>query len=116
MRRQAILSLPPKTAEALLYDWRAWAREDQLLPDGDWRVWLILAGRGWGKTRTGAEAVSRWVREGKCRRLALVAPTAADARDVMIEGESGILMSLGCCKAIEAGFRDSMLASELHSL
>lgn len=70
MRRKAILSLPPKTAEALLYDWRAWAREDQLLPDGDWRVWLILAGRGWGKTRTGAEAVSRWVREGKCRRLA----------------------------------------------
>lgn len=50
-----------------------------------------MAGRGWGKTRTGAETVAEWVRSGKCRRIALVAPTAADARDVMIEGESGLL-------------------------
>jgi phage terminase large subunit-like protein len=66
------------------------ARPDQLLPDGDWRTWTILAGRGWGKTRTGAEAVRAWVGRGY-RRIALVAPTAADARDVMVEGESGLL-------------------------
>jgi predicted phage terminase large subunit-like protein len=71
-------------------DWPANARPDQLLPEGDWRTWTILAGRGWGKTRTGAEAVRAWVGRGY-RRIALVAPTAADARDVMVEGESGLL-------------------------
>ena len=71
-------------------DWAANARPDQLLPEGDWRTWTILAGRGWGKTRTGAEAVRAWVGRGY-RRIALVAPTAADARDVMVEGESGLL-------------------------
>lgn len=76
-------------AERLLYDWRFWARPNQLAPAGDWRVWLILAGRGFGKTRTGAE----WVKAqaGQVGRIALVAETAADARDVMVEGESGIL-------------------------
>lgn len=57
---------------------------------GDWRTWLILAGRGWGKTRTGAEWVVDRVEDG-AGRIALVGPTAADARDVMVEGESGIL-------------------------
>jgi phage terminase large subunit-like protein len=83
--------------DALLYDWRFWARPNQLPPEGDWLTWLILAGRGFGKTRTGAE----WVRAnvcgpspltaGKYRRIALVAETSADARDVMVEGDSGIL-------------------------
>jgi phage terminase large subunit-like protein len=54
-------------------------------------VWLLLAGRGFGKTRTGAEYVRSKVESGEAGRIALVAPTAADARDVMIEGESGIL-------------------------
>src|SRR5699024_7181334 len=53
-------------------------------------IWLILAGRGWGKTRTGAEYVRQLVQEGY-KRIALIAPTPADARDVMIEGESGLL-------------------------
>lgn len=60
-------------------------------PDGDWRTWLILAGRGFGKTRTGAEWVREQVEKGICKRIALIAPTAADAREVMVEGESGIL-------------------------
>ncbi|HVS06047.1 MAG TPA: hypothetical protein VHK65_07750, partial [Candidatus Dormibacteraeota bacterium] len=60
---------------------------NQLPPPGDWRGWLLLAGRGFGKTRTGAEWVRDQIRSGK-RRIALVAPTAADARDVMVEGES----------------------------
>lgn len=77
--------------EALLHDWRGFnARPDQIAPEGDWDIWLALAGRGWGKTRTGAE----WIREqvdAGARRIALVAETAADARDVMVEGESGLL-------------------------
>jgi phage terminase large subunit-like protein len=54
-------------------------------------VWLIKTGRGWGKNRTGAETIRRWIESGQCRRLNLVASTAADARDTMVEGESGIL-------------------------
>jgi len=77
---------------ALLYDWTgAWARDSQLIPAGDWFVWLILAGRGYGKTRTGAESVRHLAETGQARRIALIAPTSADARDVMIEGESGLL-------------------------
>lgn len=93
-RLQALKSLTPEQQEELLHDWRFWARPEQLPPPGDWRIWLILTGRGWGKTRTGAEWVRAQVRSGAAGRIALVAPTAADARDVMVEGESGIL-SLG---------------------
>lgn len=74
----------------LIYDWHLWARDDQLPPGGDWTTWLILAGRGWGKTRTAAEWVRSQVKEG-AKRIALVGPTAADVRDTMVEGESGIL-------------------------
>ena len=68
-----------------------WARPDQLAPEGDWRIWLLLAGRGFGKTRTGAEHIIDRVQTGAARRIALVAPTAGDGRDVMVEGDSGIL-------------------------
>jgi predicted phage terminase large subunit-like protein len=79
-------------AEALKADWHALARPNQLPPQGDWwRIWLVLAGRGFGKTRTGAEWVRSQAESGMAKRIALVAPTAGDARDVMIEGESGIL-------------------------
>lgn len=75
-----------------LFDWEnTWARDAQKEPLGDWRVWLALAGRGWGKTRTGAEWIRKQVEQGRARRIALVARTAPDARDVMVEGESGIL-------------------------
>lgn len=67
------------------------ARPDQEAPGGDWRVWLILAGRGWGKTRSGAEWVREQVESGRYRSIALVAETAAEARSVMVEGPSGIL-------------------------
>ena len=67
------------------------ARDSQIPPLGDWRTWLLLAGRGFGKTRTGAEFVRSRVEAGLARRVALVAPTAADVRQVMVEGESGIL-------------------------
>ncbi len=74
-----------------LNSWEFWARPKQILPDGLWRIWLILAGRGWGKTRTGAEACLDWFRSSEVERIALVARTTADVRDVMVEGESGLL-------------------------
>jgi phage terminase large subunit-like protein len=83
--------LKPADARALLYDWRFWARPSQLPPEGEWRVWLLLAGRGFGKTRTGAELIRARAMARVARRLAFVAPTAGDARDVMVEGASGIL-------------------------
>jgi phage terminase large subunit-like protein len=90
-RRELAAALSPADARALLYDWPFWARPAQLPPQGNWRIWLLLAGRGFGKTRTGAELIRARVAASTARRLALVAPTAADARNVMVEGESGIL-------------------------
>lgn len=63
----------------------------EVLPGGHAHTWLILAGRGWGKTRVGAEAIIEEARSGRSKRIALVAETAADARDVLIEGDSGIM-------------------------
>lgn len=83
-------SLDEDQAKALLYDWRHWARPNQLQPDSDWRIWLLLAGRGFGKTRSGAEWVLEQVASGR-KRIALIAPTSDDARAVLVEGESGIL-------------------------
>ena len=70
--------------------WRDVARAEQVAPAGDWSTWLYMAGRGSGKTRAGAEWVHEQIAAG-CKRIALVGATAADVRDVMIEGESGIL-------------------------
>jgi predicted phage terminase large subunit-like protein len=91
LRDSLIRSLTRRQALTIRYDWSFWARPEQLPPPGDWRVWLLLAGRGFGKTRTGAEFVRARVAAHRARRIALVAPTAADARDVMVEGESGLL-------------------------
>ena len=90
-RDELIAALTPAEARALLYEWAFWVRPNQLPPKGEWRVWLVLAGRGFGKTRTGAEMIRARVTARTAHRLALVAPTAGDARDVMVEGESGIL-------------------------
>lgn len=78
-------------AQLLEYDWKTWGRANQIEPPGDWQYWMLLAGRGFGKTRCGAEWVRQMVESGRVKRIALVAPTAADARDTMVEGESGIL-------------------------
>lgn len=75
-----------------MHDWRGFlARPDQIEPEGEWDIWLCLAGRGWGKTRTGAEWVREKVASNLYGRIALVAETAADGRDVIVEGDSGIL-------------------------
>lgn len=87
--------------------WAEQRRPNQTPPPGDWSTWLVMAGRGFGKTRTGAE----WVREQVMSlgpiRVALVAPTAADARDVMVQGESGLL---AVCEryAIRAHYKPSL--------
>lgn len=98
-RRRWLDDIGEKQAAALLHDWEFWARPEQLPPAGDWFCWLVMAGRGFGKSRTGAEWV-RMITEGRTplsapgeapARIALVADTFADARDVMVEGESGLL-------------------------
>jgi phage terminase large subunit-like protein len=71
--------------------WRQWAHEGQYPDDGNWRIWLIMAGRGFGKTRAGAEWVSRLARTDGSLRFALVGATIDDVRKVMIEGESGLI-------------------------
>ena len=90
-RNSFVDELTSAEQSALLYEWKFWARENQLAPAGAWQNWLLCAGRGFGKTRSGAEWIRAEATVGGRRRLALVAPTAADARDVMVEGESGIL-------------------------
>ena len=99
-RAEAIASLTDDQALALMYDWTELGRRKQQIPDGEWVVWLILAGRGWGKTRTGAEAVVNWVEnfpylpnasQEEGHHIALIAETKRDAREVIALGESGIL-------------------------
>lgn len=74
---------------ALLHDWQSWARPEQLPPAGDWTTWLMLGGRGSGKTRAGAEWVRRLAAEG-VTPIALVGETISEALAVMVRGESGL--------------------------
>jgi predicted phage terminase large subunit-like protein len=115
-RARILSGLTEEQFEQLTWEWRFWARPNQLLPnmsgssnlfvDADgrlkpWVTWLILAGRGFGKSRTGSETIRQLVygvnprsplsASGGYSRIALVGETAADARDVMVEGDSGIL-------------------------
>jgi phage terminase large subunit-like protein len=90
---QQALALAGLDPDQLLWDWSAWGRPEQQAPEGDWAIWAYIAGRGAGKTRTAAEWVreqAKYTTEGQ-RRFALVARTAADVRDVIVEGESGIM-------------------------
>jgi len=99
-RAQVIMGMSDDEALGLLYDWAELGRRKQQTPEGRWVVWLILAGRGWGKTRTGAETVVKWVNEQPWHpvnspesgfRIALVAETKRDAREVLALGESGLI-------------------------
>jgi phage terminase large subunit-like protein len=88
-RARRIARLTAEEASALYYDWSLWARPDQLAPEGDWIYWLILAGRGAGKTRAGAETVRMWARRYPI--VNVIGATGRDAREIMVTGESGIL-------------------------
>lgn len=84
-RAQALALLSDAEAKALLYDWRGFlARPAQIAPDGDWDIWLALAGRGWGKTEVGAQWVRERVKNG-ARSVALVAETSKDLEEVMAQ-------------------------------
>jgi phage terminase large subunit-like protein len=97
-----LAQLPPGEAEAVLKTvdqetlasletWNAIGRRAQRPPEGDWRVWLVMAGRGFGKTRTGAEWVHTIARQFGQSRIALIGATMDEARAVMVEGASGLL-------------------------
>ena len=88
-RSEVVRDLTPDEAEELLYDWSIWGRTDQHPPEGAWVYWLILAGRGAGKTRAGAEAVRAWTRHHAL--VNMIGATRQDARDIMVLGESGVL-------------------------
>src|ERR1700753_752552 len=88
MRQAFLTNLSEGEADFLTRDWRFWARRSQLPPDGDWRIWLFMGGRGSGKTRAGAEWIAEGVARGLYARVALIGATHNDARQVMIEGES----------------------------
>ncbi|MCJ2012066.1 DNA-packaging protein [Methylobacterium sp. J-076] len=92
-----LADLPPEVLCGLDADWLHRARADQLPPEGDWTTWAVIGGRGCGKTRAGAEWVDALARGDPAftgepvGRIALVGETLHDVRDVMIEGESGLL-------------------------
>lgn len=86
-----IRELDEEQRQSLQHDWPLWSRRAQRPPQGDWTCWMICAGRGFGKTRAGAE----WVRETAMlngdARIALVAGSLGEARSIMVEGDSGVL-------------------------
>jgi phage terminase large subunit-like protein len=91
-QRQSLVSrMSDDGQRAVLAAWDVWAHPGQLAPDGAWRAWLIRAGRGFGKTRAGAEWVSELARTTPDARIALVGATMEDARTVMVEGPSGVI-------------------------
>jgi predicted phage terminase large subunit-like protein len=90
-RERVLAGLNGAAAQALAHDWEWLARPEQLAPAGDWRIWLMMAGRGFGKTRAGAEWVRRIAEADGRARIALVGATLGEARSVMVEGPSGLL-------------------------
>jgi phage terminase large subunit-like protein len=90
-RRWALRPLTVAQRRELARRWYGFENEGQGEPPGNWRVWLIQAGRGFGKTRAGAEWVSEVARSSPDARIALVGATIADGRRVMIEGPSGLI-------------------------
>lgn len=90
-RERLKADLSDEEAAILLYEWSRWARPSQLAPTEEWDGWLILAGRGFGKTRMGSEFVRGEVEAGRAKRIGLVGETSADGKDVMVNGESGII-------------------------
>lgn len=90
VRTEFLSSLTGEEAAWLNEHWPFWARADQLAPEGEWTTWLVLGGRGAGKTRSGAEWVRGEVESGCAGRIALVGETYGDVREVMIDGPSGL--------------------------
>lgn len=94
-RKELIAALGMEAARAIDENFRNWAHDGQKCPDGDWRTWVMMAGRGFGKTRAGAEWLSDQMRQHNGLRIALVGATIDEARRVMVEGESGLVAVAG---------------------
>jgi len=90
-RRAMLAAMPDDERKVFEWHWSLWARDEQLPPAGEWRTWLIMAGRGFGKTRAGSEWVRRCAEVDAGARIALVAASLGEARAVMVEGEAGLL-------------------------
>ncbi|MEP2735035.1 MAG: terminase family protein [Erythrobacter sp.] len=90
-RAEFVSQLSQTERNVFAYHWPIWARDAQLPPPGDWRIWLVMAGRGFGKTRAGAEWVRTVAQDNPDARIALISSSLGEARSVMVEGESGIL-------------------------
>lgn len=93
VRQRIVDALSDEERAEFSYHWSYFARPQQLPPQGDWRIWLIMAGRGFGKSRAGAEGVRMVAETHSQARIALVATSIAEARAVIVEGESGIVAS-----------------------
>lgn len=107
---ELLAACDPATLQQLFASWYFLGRPEQLPPTLGFRFWLYMAGRGAGKTRTGAEWTRGKIMSG-CYRGGLVAPTAADARDVMVEGESGIL---AVCQAWDRDYKGNLIGKPLY--
>ena len=90
-RRALLEQLDERQKHALRHHWRLWAHDGQLPPERDWLAWLILAGRGFGKTRAGAEWVRAIAEADPEARIALIGASLGEARAVMVEGDSGLM-------------------------
>ena len=107
VRKEIAQALDQSERNELEWHWEMLARKEQLPPPGKWRTWLIMAGRGFGKTRAGAEWVRHIAEANGEARIALVSASLSEARAVMVEGESGLL---ACsppdrCPTFEASLR-----------
>ncbi len=100
LRAEVLAGIPEPQCQAFLHDWEGfWARPSQITPGTpgaenartDWVKWVILSGRGWGKTKTGGQTVKKWASEPLDGPIHLIAPTTADIRSVMLEGSSGLM-------------------------
>jgi phage terminase large subunit-like protein len=99
-------SLTTEQLNKLRSDWQFWARDKQLMPAGEWSIWLIMAGRGFGKTRTGAETALDLVEQGY-RAGGLIGRTVADVRSVMVEGPLSGLLACARRRGYELNYEPS---------
>jgi phage terminase large subunit-like protein len=90
-RRSVLAGMSPVELETLEYTWSVWARPDQLPPPGDWRTWLLLGGRGSGKTRSASEWIRNEVETGRRRSIGIIGPTADTLRRDVVQGISGLI-------------------------
>jgi phage terminase large subunit-like protein len=110
IKRRVWAGLSPADVRAFAWAWDAAAGQNQREPEGDWRVWLLLAGRGFGKTRSGSEWILEQARRHPGARIALVGATQEEVARVMVEGESGLL----CCNPPGEKLKWSSSRSELR--